>query len=139
MEQVTRLVGVYHADGDLRGELTYWIKARFGAAHCALCDITHGTFGRKGDWVTCEQGLGVEFTTFHLNDRPGDVAAASEGATPCVLAETAAGTLVMLVGPGELEECAGDPERLMDAISQAAAAAGLVVPMDPRPSGDAND
>lgn len=128
MEQVTRLVGVYHADGDLRGELTYWIKARFGAAHCALCDITHGTFRRRSDWTACEQRLGVEFTTFHLNDRPSDVAATSEGATPCVLAGTADGTLVMLVGPAELEQCAGDPERLMEAISQAATAAGLALP-----------
>ncbi len=128
MEPVTRLVGVYHADGDLRGELTYWIKARFGAAHCALCDITHGTFRRKQQWVVCEQDLGVPFTTYHLDDRPADVAAASGSRTPCVLAATADGSLVMLVGPDELERCGGDPQRLVDAIATAATAAGLGLP-----------
>jgi hypothetical protein len=127
MERVTRLVGVYHADGDLRGELTYWIKARFGAAHCALCDITHGMFRRKHDWVACEQGLGVPFTTYHLNDRPADVAAASEGSTPCVLAGTADGTLVVVVGPEELERCDGNPQRLVQVMTAAAAAAGLAL------------
>jgi hypothetical protein len=31
-----RLVGVYNADGSVRGELTYFINARLGRAHCAL-------------------------------------------------------------------------------------------------------
>lgn len=128
MEQVTRLVGVYHADGDLRGELTYWIKARFGAAHCALCDITHGTFGRKQGWIACEQDLGVPFATYHLDDRPADVAAASGSNTPCVLAATVGGSLVMLVGPAELERCGGDPQGLIDVIASAAVAAGLELP-----------
>jgi hypothetical protein len=38
---VRRLVGVYDADGTLRGEVGYWVGARLGRAHCALCDITH--------------------------------------------------------------------------------------------------
>jgi hypothetical protein len=129
MEPVTRLVGVYHADGDLRGELTYWIKARFGAAHCALCDITHGTFRRKQQWVACEQDLGVPFTTYHLDDRPADVVAASAGATPCVLAGTADGALVVLVGPDELDQCDGDPQRLVEMLVPAAAACGLAMPI----------
>jgi hypothetical protein len=131
MERVTRLVGVYHADGDLRGELTYWIKARFGAAHCALCDITHGMFRRKQDWVACEPGLGVPFTTYHLNDRPADVAAASEGITPCVLAGTADGTLLVLADPQDLEQCGGDPQRLVQVLATSAAAAGLTLPAGP--------
>lgn len=37
-----RLVGVYDADGTVLGELSYFVKARLGRAHCSLCDITHG-------------------------------------------------------------------------------------------------
>ena len=41
-DTVTALTGVHHADGSVIGELRYWIGARLGRAHCALCDITHG-------------------------------------------------------------------------------------------------
>jgi hypothetical protein len=40
--RVVRLVGVYDADGTPRGEIAYWVGARLGRTHCALCDITHG-------------------------------------------------------------------------------------------------
>ena len=34
----------------LVGEARYWIGARLGRAHCALCDITHGLFTERDDW-----------------------------------------------------------------------------------------
>ncbi|MBA2282333.1 MAG: hypothetical protein H0W25_14065 [Acidimicrobiia bacterium] len=36
--EITRLIGVYDADGSVLGELSYFLKARLGRAHCALCD-----------------------------------------------------------------------------------------------------
>ncbi len=131
MERITELVGVYHASGTLWGELSYWVGARLGRAHCALCDITHGTFRRKSAWVSCADTLPVPFTTYHLDDRPPDVVAASEGSTPCVLARTVTdadsgpGVLRMLVDPTELEGCAGEPAALADAVVRNAAALGL--------------
>jgi hypothetical protein len=121
---VRRLVGVYHASGTLTGELAYWVGARLGRAHCALCDITHGTFRMKSGWKTCRAGLPVPFETFHLDERDDAVRAASEGSTPCVLADTGTG-LVLLLGPDELEACAGSPEQLVDAIDRAVTRAGL--------------
>ncbi len=41
VRHVVRLIGVYDADGTLRGELGYWVGARLGRRHCSLCDITH--------------------------------------------------------------------------------------------------
>lgn len=139
MGHITELVGVYHANGTWWGEITYWVGARMGTAHCALCDITHGTFRRKAGWTACADNLSVPFTTFHLDDRPTDVAAASAGATPCVLARVARSTsgtagahpasdLVLLVGPEDLEACTGDPEGLMGAIVEAARGHGLEIP-----------
>ena len=47
--RVVRFVGVYNAEGTLRGEVAYWIGARLGLGHCALCDITHGVFTVRAD------------------------------------------------------------------------------------------
>ena len=60
---VVRLIGVYDADGSVLGELSYFVKARFGAAHCALCDITHGRVRERADWRACRDQLAVPFDT----------------------------------------------------------------------------
>ncbi|MFN8017309.1 MAG: hypothetical protein U0P45_04205 [Acidimicrobiales bacterium] len=116
---VQRLVGVYDADGTVWGELSYWVGARLGRAHCALCDITHGSVREKPGWKACRQELPVPFATYHRNDQPDDVRAALQGMCPAVLADTAAGP-VLLLGPAELEACEGSPERLVAAIESAA-------------------
>lgn len=125
--RVVRLVGVYDADGTLRGELAYWVGARLGRTHCALCDITHGLARQRPEWKTCRAGLPVPFDTYHRNDQPQDVAAASGRVTPIVLAETDEG-FVVLLGPQELSECAGSVALLTHAIEIAVAQAGLTWP-----------
>lgn len=123
-EQVVRLVGVYDADHTLRGEVSYWIGARLGRAHCSLCDITHGTFRERRDWQDCRAALAVPFETFHRDDQPVEVRDAAEGTVPVVLAETTIG-FVVLLGPRELEGCAGSVEAFSAALDRALAAAGL--------------
>jgi hypothetical protein len=125
MPQVTGFVGVYHAEGTLWGELSYWVGARLGRTHCSLCDITHGTFRRKATWTSCAQSLPVAFTTYHLDDQPDDVRAASHAMTPCVLARTDDDRLVMVATPGDLEACAGDPSALVASLERGCAGAGV--------------
>ena len=122
--RIVRLVGVYDADGTLRGELTYWVGARLGRAHCALCDITHGVVRERADWRSCRDGLPVPFDTYHRDDQPEPVRAAAAGVAPVVLAETAVGHIVLL-GPDELEACDASVEQLSAAIERAAQHAGL--------------
>ena len=122
--RIVRLVGVYDADGTLRGELAYWVGARLGRTHCALCDITHGLARERSEWKTCRAGLPVLFDTYHRDDQPEDVSAASGGIVPVVLAETDDG-FVVLLGPEELSECAGSVEQLTRAIESAVARARL--------------
>jgi hypothetical protein len=132
MTNVDRLTGVYHANGSLRGELAYVVGKVFGRAHCALCDITHGAMRKRPEFVACAARLPVPFDLVHLDERAPDVRAATEGRTPCVVGHTASG-LVVLLGPAELEACAKDPERLVDALHDAAAAHGLMLgSSDPR-------
>ncbi len=60
---IVRLVGVYDADGTVRGELAYWVGARLGRRHCALCHITHGSVRQRPEWKACRAGLPVPFGT----------------------------------------------------------------------------
>ena len=124
---VIRLIGVYDADGTLRGEVAYWIGARLGRRHCSLCDVTHGTFTEKNDWKRCRSSLRVPFDTYHRNDQPADVRRVNGDRTPVVVAETSGGIVVLLNGP-QIDDAQGDPERLVTLIESAVHGAGLTWP-----------
>ena len=117
--QILRLVGVYAADGTIRGELAYFIGARLGRRHCSLCDITHGKVFERSDWRQCRDALDVDLVTVHRDEAEPQVAAALNGTFPGVVAVTEQGAVVLL-GPEKLEACNGSPEALVAAISAAA-------------------
>lgn len=119
-----RLVGVYDADSTLRGELAYWVGARLGRRHCSLCEITHGSVRQRPEWKSCQAGLPVPFDTYHRNDRPEAISSAAGGMAPVVLAETAAGHVVLL-DPADLEACNGSIDLLVEAIERSAEHLGL--------------
>ncbi|UDY35858.1 hypothetical protein [Dermatobacter hominis] len=121
---VTSLVGVYDADGTLRGELAYVAGRIRGSAHCALCDITHGALRERPGWRRCRDGLPVPFETFHRNDQPDDLRPLTDGRLPLVVARTDAGPQVLL-GAEELEACASSPDRLVTALDAAMTRLGL--------------
>ena len=122
--RLIRLVGVYHASGTPWGEVSYWLKARFGGGHCALCDITHGTFREKERWKQCRTDLAVPFDAVHLDEQDEPLAAFTDGRTPCVVAETSEG-LVLLVDDAELRSCDGSPDALVTAIERELRSSGL--------------
>ena len=122
--KIDRLIGVYDANGTLRGEIAYWIGARLGRRHCSLCEVTHGLFTVKGEWKRCRDGLPVAFDTFHRDDQPDMVRAATGDRAPVVLAETDGGLVVLLDG-AQIEAAGGAPQRLMEAIENRVTAAGL--------------
>ncbi|MDA0371940.1 MAG: hypothetical protein O3C62_10980 [Actinomycetota bacterium] len=124
MATINRLIGVYDADGTLRGEVAYWIGARLGRRHCSLCDVTHATFTEKSTWKRCRSSLPVPFDTYHRNDQPDDVRRTSGDTAPVVIAETSTG-FVVLLDDERISSIAGDPSRLVDLIGEAVDAAGL--------------
>lgn len=126
---IQRLVGVYDADGTIRGEIGYWIGARLGRTHCALCDITHSSVRERADWKRCRAGFPVPFDVYHRNDQPPEVRSTPGAGPPCVVAETAHGFTVLLDGAA-LEGCDGSPDALADAIDRALVDAGLTWPDD---------
>ncbi|WP_410812359.1 hypothetical protein [Micromonospora sp. 067-2] len=121
------LVGVYHADGGLRGELAYLIGKARGTAECALCDVTHHAAGRKREWRALAGQLDVPFDLVHLNERGPDIRAASDGRTPCVLARTDGGVVTVL-GPAELAALDGSVARFAVQLRAAIDRAGLSWP-----------
>ena len=103
---VQEFIGIYDADSTLKGEVSYWIGARLGRTHCALCDITHGLFTQKSDWKKCRQDLEIPFHTYHRNDAPADALTVAQGVFPVVLERTNTGISILL-GPEDLENFNG--------------------------------
>ena len=114
-EEVIEFIGVYDADATLIGEISYWLKARVGATHCALCELTHGMFRTKREWVSCSRELAVPFRTFHRNDAPTDALQTSQQ-FPVVLVRRSSG-LSVLLDANALYEFAGDTVKFADHLA----------------------
>lgn len=108
---ITRLIGVYDADGSVRGEVSYFVGARLGRAHCALCDITHGLLRERSEWGALRDSLPVPFETYHRDDQP-DAVRRLGASLPVVVAEHDDGTYAVVADAAALEACDGSVERL---------------------------
>jgi len=112
-----RYLGIYDADGGLAGELRYVIGHLFGAAECALCDITHSPVRRKPAWDRMVAMLGVPFDLRHRNElTETEQTATSTMGLPVVTAELADGRFLRVLDAVALAACEGDPDRLRAAL-----------------------
>jgi hypothetical protein len=123
-DEVTALTGVYQAEGSLQGELRYVVGKLLGNAHCALCDITHGSVREKKGFTACREALPVPLRNVHLDERSPEIARFTEGRTPCVVAHTAEG-LVLLLDEAALEACQGSVTRFRATLDAALVERGL--------------
>lgn len=126
MVEIRRLIGVYDADGGLRGELAY-LAGKLAGRHCSLCDITHSPVRRRREWDDYVAGLPVPFDVLHRNERSEAVHAATDGHEPCVVAEASDGRVVMVLDSAQLQ-AAADVSGLAGALEGALAACGLAWP-----------
>lgn len=126
MQEVRRLIGVYDADGGLRGEIAY-IAGKLAGRHCTLCDITHSPVRRRREWDAYVATLPVPFDVVHRNERTPEVTAATAGREACVVAQCDDGQVVMLLGSDDLAR-ARDVSGLARALPSAVASAGLAWP-----------
>jgi hypothetical protein len=124
----TRLVGVYKADGSLRGEISYVVGHLLGRRHCSLCDVTHSPVRRKASWDRMAAGLGVPFELVHMDERDAATreVVATWDAAPAVLVERD-GVLTLLLSGEEIEAVHGDVDGFEALLRSALAARGLVV------------
>jgi len=111
---VARLIGIYNADGGLRGEIAYLLGHLVGTAECALCDITHSPLRKKTAWKEMEarlaDELGHEMVLRHRNETTEAEAKASAGREPCVLIEGDDGNLSMILDWNDLQASDGSVE-----------------------------
>lgn len=126
MEPIAALVGVYDADGGLRGELAY-LAGKARGQHCSLCDITHSPIRRRRAWDDYCATLPVPFEVLHRNERSSAVEAATAGIEPCVVAIREDDRIVVLLRDDELRQ-AQDVAGLAEAIDSALARLGLSWP-----------
>lgn len=112
---ITKLIGIYDADGGIFGEIKYFAGKMFSNKHCSLCDITHGK--AKKEWEVCEGRLPITIDFIHLNERNEAIRKYTEGVTPCVIGKTAAG-YVMVVTKNEMNDCNGDAKKFEKLIIQ---------------------
>ena len=110
--QIRRLVGVYRADGGLRGELRYLAGHYLRGESCSLCEITHGRVRRKAEWDEACARLGIPFDLLHLNEIEPDLRAHVGDGAAMVVAETSTG-FVTLITNEELTELQGDVAAFM--------------------------
>ena len=125
--RISRIVGVYDADGGIAGEAKYVVGHLLGRLECALCDITHGPVRRKKTFDAFRARLGVPFDAVHRNERSPEVEAATGDALPCVVAVTDSG-IVTLLDRAALEACGGEVDRLEAALHTAIVDRELLLP-----------
>ncbi|WP_353814656.1 hypothetical protein [Agromyces sp. SYSU T00266] len=117
MVEHVEYLGVYDADGGVRGELAYLVGHFLGSAECALCDITH-TWRRKPEWDDMVRRLGAPFALRHRNEVTDAAASAVVRAVglPVVLGRDASGEWHPVLGRIDLERAEGSVgtfERLL--------------------------
>ena len=134
---VEKLIGVYRADGGIRGELRYLFGKVRGTAHCALCDITHSPVRRRRAWDAMVTRLGVRFELLHLNERSAHMMAAVGDRSPIILAEVREPEasllrLVLVLDEDQVEASNGSVEVFERALRESLSAAGLSLPRESR-------
>jgi hypothetical protein len=129
---VERLIGVYRADGGVRGELRYLIGHYLRGESCSLCDITHSPFRRKAEWDEQVRVLGVPFDLLHLNELDAGLAAFIGDRAACIVAESQDG-FTLILGNDELMQLEGSVDGFF-ALLRARLADGRSA--ESRPSND---
>jgi len=113
----SRLIGVYRANGGLRGEFRYLIGHYLRGESCSLCDITHSPLRRKAEWDEHVAALGAPFELLHLNELTAPLAAFVGDRAACVVAEMPEG-FELLIGNDELAQLDGSVSGFFDLLRE---------------------
>lgn len=114
---LTEILGVYNADGGLRGEAAYVVGKVLGRVHCGLCDVTHSPVRRKQTWDALVARSRVPLRVVHRNELEAHEAEALVGLQlPCVLGRRRDGGYDVLLDADALNALGGSVEAFADAL-----------------------
>ncbi len=111
------LVGIYDADGGLRGELRYVAGKLLGRGKCALCDITHGwnPMGSRSWKQACEVS-DVELDLVHRDQATAEQLAAATGLPTIVRQQD--GQWSELLTTAEIAQYVGAPTQFLERLDE---------------------
>ena len=91
MKNLKTIYFVYDADGGVWNEITYWIDKNIlnKKNTCELCDISHGKFFAKSEWLKFIKELRTQHKVkvLHRNELPEKIEEQNYQ-LPCVIIET---------------------------------------------------
>lgn len=91
MKNLKTIYFVYDADGGVLNEITYWIDKNIlnKKNTCELCDISHGKFFAKSEWLKFIKELRTQHKVkvLHRNELPEKIEEQNYQ-LPCVIVET---------------------------------------------------
>jgi len=110
-----KLIGIYNAKGSLIGELQYFFGKIVGKTHCALCDITHGTFKEKRVFSVGKQELNLPFKFLHLDELDSKLKKFSNDA-PCIIGINNS-KYSLIITKEDLEKCNSDVDLFFELLN----------------------
>lgn len=116
-DELVEVLGVYDADGGVRGELAYAVGKVLGRTHCGLCDVTHTTVRRKAAWNALVERAAVPIRVVHRNEvTEPEAAALAAHDLPCVLGRRRDDTFTLLLAAADLDAMNGSVEAFAQAL-----------------------
>jgi hypothetical protein len=117
---LTRLIGVYNADGGVVGETRYIIGHLLGLTSCSLCDITHSPLRRKPEWDAMVATLVIPLEVLHRNETSPELSNWLDGfVLPVVVAVDDRGAFQLLLDAETLDHTAGSVAEFETLLTRA--------------------
>lgn len=112
-----KIIGIYDANSGFKGEFKYIFEKIFYKKHCSLCDITHGSFKEKKEWIEKKDKFPIPVETMHINELEEKLAVFVENKTPCVVLKKGE-EYKLLMTKEELKICDKDPQKFFEILEK---------------------
>jgi len=117
---LTRLMGVYNADGGVVGEARYIVGHLLGLTSCSLCDITHSPLRRKPEWDAMVTDLDIPLEVLHRNEVSSELSSWLESVVlPVVVGVDEHGVFHLVLDADTLDQTAGSVSEFHQVLTRA--------------------